>query len=81
MKAEIRNSLRQFLLEFLVYSVLVTAYYFLVLHLLGDGLKNIYQYERRFYALLALGLIVGQGILLEAVTRLLLRWIQPRTED
>jgi hypothetical protein len=81
MKADIRNSLKQFLLELVVYAVMVTAYYLFVLHLLGPGLKNLYDHERRVYAALALALIVGQGLFLEVVTRLLMRWIQPRTED
>ena len=81
MKAEYRNALKSFLLEFIVYGVLVTGYYFLVLHLLGNALKNIYQDERHFYAVLSLGLIVGQGVLLEMLTRLLLSWIRPRGED
>jgi hypothetical protein len=81
MKPGIRNSLKQFVLEFLVYVAFVAAYYLLVLHFLGDGLKDLYHHDRRVYAALALGLIVGQGLLLDALTRLLLRWIQPRTED
>ena len=81
LKPEIRSALRSFLLELIVYAVLVAGYYFLVLHFLGNGLTNLYQHDRRYYAGLALALIVGQGLLLEALTRLLLSWIQPRTED
>jgi hypothetical protein len=81
MKHQIRKSLKPFLLELIVYAVLVTMYYELVLHFLGNGLQHLYQHDRRFYAALGLGLIVGQGFLLEAVTRLLLTWITPRTED
>lgn len=75
------KSLKPFLLELCVYAVLIVAYYFLVLHFLGDGLQRLYQQERRVYAALALGLIVGQGLLLELLTRTLLGWIAPRTED
>ena len=81
MKPDIRNRLKQFLLEFLVYALFVTIYYLLVLHFLGNGLKDLYQHQRRTYAALALGLIVGQGLLLEVITRLMLGWVQPRTED
>jgi hypothetical protein len=59
----------------------VTGYYLLVLHFLGDGLKEIYQYDRRYYAGLALVLIIGQGFVLEVLTRQLLSWIQPRTGE
>jgi hypothetical protein len=80
MKPELRTSLKHFLLELVVYTVLVTGYYLLVLHFLGNGLKVLFQQDRRVYAALALGLIIGQGFLLEALTRFLLAWIQPRTE-
>lgn len=81
MKHQLRKSVKPFLLELLVYTALIVAYYFLVLHFLGDGLQQLYQQERRVYAALALGLIVGQGLLLELLTRALLGWIAPRTED
>jgi hypothetical protein len=81
MKRQIARSLKPFLLEFVVYAALITVYYLLVLHLLGNRLAQIYQQDKRFYAFLALGLIVGQGFLLETLTRLLLAWITPRRED
>jgi hypothetical protein len=81
MKQELRGWFKSFVLELLVYAVLVTGYYFLVLDFLGNSLKELYEQERRFYAVLALGLIIGQGLLLEILTRLLLAWVKPRTED
>jgi len=81
MKRELTSWLKSFLLELLVYAVLVTGYYFLVLHFLGNGLEQLYEHERRFYAGLSLMLIIGQGLLLEVLTRQLLAWIKPRTED
>lgn len=81
MKHEAKIVLHRWLLEVVMYAALVAAYYFLVLHFLGNGLKDIYEQDRRYYAGLALGLIVGQGFLLEMLTRLLLRWMTPRTED
>lgn len=69
------------MLEALVYAALVAVYYLLVLQLLGNALEHLYQYDRRVYAALALGLIVAQGLLLEVLTRLLLSWIAPRTEE
>jgi hypothetical protein len=80
-KPGIWKALKSFLLELLVYAVLVTGYYLLVLHFLGNGLKEIYQHDRRYYAGLALALIVGQGFLLEVLTRVLLSCILPRTEE
>jgi hypothetical protein len=59
---------------------LVTGYYFLVLHFLGGWLNQLFQSDRRLYAGVALGLIIGQGILLEMLTRLLLTLVIPRRE-
>lgn len=81
MKPELKESIKRFALELAVYSVLVAGYYFLVLHLLGGVLADIYFHERRVYAALALGLIVAQGFLLEILTRLLLSWMEPRRES
>jgi hypothetical protein len=81
MNREFRAALKPFLVELLVYALLVAGYYFLVLHFLGNGLKYLYEHERRYYAALALGLIIGQGFLLEILTRLLLAWFMPRRED
>jgi hypothetical protein len=81
MKQELRYSLKSFLFELFIYAVLVTVYYLLVLHFLGDGLKQLYQHRRHLYAGVALSLIIAQGLLLEILTRVLLAWIKPRTED
>lgn len=81
MKAQIGWSLRAFLLEMAVYAALIAAYYLLVLHFLGPSLKQLYTEDRRLYAILALALIAGQGLLLEVLTRLLLSWIAPPPED
>ena len=81
MKRHFENFLRSFLVEFVVYGVLVAAYYLLVLHYLGHWLYCLFQEERRLYAAVALGLIIGQGILLDLLTRFLLAWIKPRTEE
>ncbi len=80
MKHPVRWSLKPFLLEVLVYAALIALYYFLVLHFLGNALLQLYRDDRRLYAALALALIVGQGLLLEILTRLLLSWIAPREE-
>ncbi len=81
MERQVENSLRSFLLELVVYIVLVAAYYFLVLQLLGHWLADLFTHQRRAYAGIALGLIAGQGFLLETLTRLLLGWTKARTEE
>ena len=81
MNRQFKNSLKSFSLEFVLYAALVAGYYFLVLHFLGAWLWRLFQTERRSYAFIALVLIVGQGLLLELLTRLLLAWLKPRAED
>ena len=81
MKPELRASLQRFVLELVLYTGLVTVYYFLVLHLLGHRLEVLFEHQRRLYAALALGLIIAQGLLLEVLTRFLLSWMAPQREE
>ena len=81
MKPEMRNSLKAFLLELVVYAALVTGYFFLVLVYLADWLNRIFESRRPLYATLALVLIITQGVLFEAITRFLLTFLKARTED
>jgi hypothetical protein len=72
------KSLRVFAIELAIYAVLVTVYFFAVLHLLGDWLYHLETQHRVTYAVVALLLIVGQAIVLDAVTTLLLRFLRRR---
>jgi hypothetical protein len=76
MKPEIKEFLSHSSIELLVYTVLVVGYFFLVLHLLGDWLDRLFLNDRAVYAVVALGLIVGQGVALELLTSTLLRLIR-----
>ena len=78
---EIKNWLKSFIMELVVYAALVFGYFFLVLHFMGDWLFRLFEDDRKLYAAAALGLIVAQGIALEALTRVLLSIVKPRTED
>jgi hypothetical protein len=80
MKGETQRSFRTFLVEFAVYVALVILYFSFVLKFLGSWLVKIYETNRPLYAALALGLIVVQGVVLEAVTSALLAFIRPRRE-
>ncbi len=75
MKSKTKNSdlLRAFAIELAVYTVLVSIYFFAALHFLGGWLKEMFDSHRTLYAFAAFALIVGQGILLEALTTWLLR--------
>jgi hypothetical protein len=81
MNQELKSSLKSFLIELVVYGALVVGYFFLVLNFLGDWLYRIFQNDHALYAAVALGLIVGQGIVLEVLTRFLLDFIKPRTKE
>ena len=75
MKPEIKEFLKNSSIELLVYSALVLGYFFLVLHFLGDWLHRLFVSNRQLYAAVALGLILGQGIVLELLTTALLRLV------
>jgi hypothetical protein len=78
MKKESEKSLRAFAAELAIYAVLVTAYFFLVLHLLGNWLYRLDLQHRILYAVVALLLIVGQAVVLDALTSLLFRLLRRR---
>ncbi len=80
MKAEASRTLRAFLIELAVYAVLVTGYFFLVLHFLSGWLQDLHLDHVKLYALVAIALMIGQAVVLEAVTTWLLRFIRSRSE-
>ena len=80
MKSDTAKTFRAFLIELAVYALLVVAYFFLVLHFLGGWLQRLEVHHRNTYAAVAILLIIGQAVLLENVTTLLLRLIRGRSE-
>ena len=78
MKKSDAKSLRAFAIELAIYAVLVTAYFFLVLHLLGDWLHRLEMQHRVLYAVVAILLIAGQAVVLDAITTLLFRILRRR---
>jgi hypothetical protein len=80
MKPETSTTLRAFVLELAVYAVLVTGYFFLVLHFLSGWLQELHLHHVKVYALVAIVLIIGQAVLLESVTTWLFRLIRGRSE-
>ena len=71
-KQETRILLRNFVVELIVYGVLVAAYFVVVLRLLGEPLVRLFHSKLVTYAFIGLGLIVVQGVLLDAITSWLL---------
>ena len=80
MKKEAARTLRAFLIELVIYAILVVGYFFLVLHFLGEGLHRLEVHHRYTYACVAILLIIGQAVVLENVTTFLLRLIRGRSE-
>jgi len=80
MKKDVASTFKAFAVELLIYAVLVVAYFFLVLHFLGDWLYQLQLHHRYIYASVAILLIIGQAVLLENVTSILLRLLRGRTE-
>jgi hypothetical protein len=78
MKKQEAKSLRAFAVELAIYSVLVTVYFILVLHLLGEWLYHLEAQHRYSYAVVSLLLIAGQAVALDAVTTLLYRLLGGR---
>jgi hypothetical protein len=56
------------LVELALYAVFVFAYFFAVLHFFHGWLKQLFDDHKTIYAVVALGLMVGQALLLELVT-------------
>ena len=78
MKQDAAKSLRAFAAELAIYAVLVTGYFFLVLHVLGGWLYRLETQHRVFYAVVAILLIAGQAVVLDAVTTVLFRLVRGR---
>lgn len=71
-KQETRTLIRNFAIELVVYGILVVVYFVVVLRLLGEPLARVFHDHRAIYAFLGLGLIVAQGVVLDAITSFLL---------
>ena len=78
MKQGAAKSLRAFGAELAIYAVLVTGYFLLVLHVLGGWLYRLETQHRVLYAFVALLLIAGQAVVLDAVTTVLFRLLRGR---
>lgn len=68
MRPDAKILIRNFAIELVVYGILVTIYFFLVLRSLGPWLTDLYYSNLRIYAVAALVVIVVQSVILEAIT-------------
>jgi sorbitol-specific phosphotransferase system component IIC len=76
MKHKTAVTLRAFFIELVIYAVLVVGYFFAVLHFLSEWIGRLEKSHIIIYALVAIALIIVQGIVLESVTTWLMRRLQ-----
>lgn len=67
-----RRLVRNFVIELILYAILVVGYFLLVLQSLGEWISGLYESNLVIYAFIALVLIVVQGVFLEQVTTFLI---------
>lgn len=75
-KPDLPRLIRNFLIELVVYGILLVIYFFAVLRFLGDPINSLYTNNTAVYAFVGLGLIVLQAVALEAVTSYLIRLLR-----
>ena len=80
MENKATHAARSFLIELMLYAGLVVVYVFFVIAFLGNWLSTLYEHHKIRYAFAALLLIIGQGVVLEMVTSILLKLIRSRSE-
>ena len=80
MKKDAIKTLKVFLIELVMYGVLVVVYFLFVLHFLGGSLHWLEMHHRYTYAGVAILLIIGQAVVLEGVTTLIMRLLSGRSE-
>ena len=74
----IRILVRNFIIEIIIYGGLVLGYFLIALRYLNGFLTRLYQENLTVYAILALLLILAQGVLLDSLTSFLLNQVKLR---
>ena len=75
-RPKLQKLVRNFIVELVVYGVLLLIYFFAVLQFLGGILDHLYLNNTTVYAVVGLALIVTQAVVLEAVTSYLIRLLR-----
>lgn len=70
-KVPYRSLIRNFLIEMVVYGLLLVVYFLLALRYLGEPLAKMFAENLHFYSVLSLILIVAQAVALELVVSFL----------
>lgn len=66
-----KEMLRNFVIEMMVYGILLVIYFYVALRYLAEPLARIFENNLIVYGVLGLGLIVAQAVVLEFVTSFL----------
>ena len=66
-----KEMLQNFLIEMVVYGVLLLIYFYVALRFLAEPLSRVFNSNLLAYAVIGLGLIVTQAVVLEFVTSFL----------
>ncbi len=77
----LRRLARILAVELVIYGILVTGYFLAVLRFLTVPLTNLFHHNIDIYAVSALALIAGQGIVLDLVTTFLVDRLNLRQFD
>ena len=80
LKQSLKKLFKAFSIELPLYTALVVAYGFAVLHFMGNWLFELFRDNRKLYAVTALVLIAAQGYVLEILSRALLGLIKGKRE-
>jgi hypothetical protein len=75
-RLNIKLFMRNFVIELVLYGSLVVGYFLLALRYLNTYLTNVFHDNLLAYAVLALVLIIAQGVLLDSLTSFLLNKIK-----
>ena len=75
-ESNVKMLLRNFIVELVIYGILVVLYFYFILRYLETYLTELFARNLTAYAIIGLLLIVLQGALLDAVTSFLLSQIK-----
>jgi hypothetical protein len=67
-------SWKAFVFELLLYALLLVVYFALVLHYLGGWFKDLFDHDRKLFAVMALVVMIAQTVGLEIVSSSLI-WL------
>jgi uncharacterized membrane protein len=65
---------KSFAIELLLYSVLIVGYFFCAMHYMAGWFKELYDQDRKLFAVMALVVMIGQTVGLEIVCGFLI-WL------